>query len=130
MNSNCEYLWTSFSDEEVEGEFRSSMTAELATYLPWLQGQPDGADTENHVAVQVKSKLWKDAQKKEEYCSACDLHKSLVFTLIGVCKNTYFGKYLYITAKTDTCCCFLCYILVSFSPPGCLQMATYFNLAS
>ena len=100
MNSSCEYMWTAFSDEKVEGEFRNSMTGELATYLPWLQGQPDGADTENHVAVQVKSKLWKDAQKKEEYCSACDLHKSLVFTLIGVCKITYFGKYLYITTQT------------------------------
>ena len=94
MNSSCEHLWTPFSDEDVEGEFRSSVTAQAPTYLPWKQGQPDGADTENYLAVQVKSKLWKDAHKNEKYCSACDINKSLVFTLIGVCKDTYFGKKL------------------------------------
>ena len=93
MNSGCKYLWTPLSDEEDEGEFRSSNAKQPATYLPWLQGQPDGVDTENHVVVEVKSKLLHDFNKNEEHCAPCDLKKSLVLTLIGVCMNTYFGNY-------------------------------------
>ena len=92
MNSSCEHVWTPIFDEEIEGEFRSSITGQLATYQPWQEDQPGGGDTENHVAIHVKSKLWMDTHKSKEYCSACDLQKTLVFTLIGVCKNTYFGR--------------------------------------
>ena len=94
MKSSCKVVWTPIIDEEVEGEFRSSTTGQLATYQPWLGDQPSGGDTENHVAIHVKSKLWMDTPKMEEYCSACDLPKTLVFSLIGICKHTYFGKKL------------------------------------
>ena len=94
MKSSCKHVWTPIFDEEDEGEFRSSITGQLATYQPWQEDQPNGGDIENHVAIHVKSKLWMDTPKMEEYCSACDLPKTLVFSLIGICKHTYFGKKL------------------------------------
>ena len=92
MNSSCKYVWTPISDEEVEGEFRSSITGDIATFQPWAEAQPNGGDAANNVAIILESKLLNDAPKYEEFCSACDLHKTLVFSLIGVCKHTYFGK--------------------------------------
>ena len=94
-NNSCKYVWTPITDEEVEGEFRSSITSQLATFLPWEKHQPNGGDAENHVVILMQSMLWADNSKYKEAFSACDLHKNLVFTLIGVCKHTYFGKQLF-----------------------------------
>ena len=73
---------------------RNNITGQIATYLPWQETQPAGGATENHVAIHVESKLWKDTHKDNEYCSACDLNETLVFTLMCVCKHTYFDKKL------------------------------------
>ena len=92
MNSSCKHVWTPISEEEVEGEFKSSVTGQLATFQPWKENEPVLGDTNKHVAIDVESKLWDDQHKSEKYCSACDLYRTLVFTLIGVCKQTHLGK--------------------------------------
>ena len=92
MNSSCEYVWTPISEEEVDGEFRSSVTGQLGSFQPWKENQPVFGDTNKHVAIDMASKLWDDMHKSEKYCSSCDLHNTLIFTLIGVCKHTYLGK--------------------------------------
>ena len=92
MNSTCKTVWTSISDEEVEGEFRSSETGKLITFLPWNDDQPNGRRTQNHVGLDVKPKLFRDVHRSKQYCSACDLNKTLVVTLIGGCEDTPFGK--------------------------------------
>ena len=92
MNSSCDYVWTPISEEEVEGEFRSSVTGQIASFQPWKENQPVTGDSDKHVAIDVESMLWDDKHKSEKYCSACDIHKNLVFTLIGVCEHTYLGR--------------------------------------
>ena len=92
MRSSCNYVWTPITDDEIEGEFRSSVTNQLVTYLPWMKEQPNGEETQNHVAIQMKSKRWNDLDKTSKECSSCDLYKTLTFSIIGVCKDTYLGK--------------------------------------
>ena len=92
MNSSCDYVWTPISEEEVEGEFRSSVTGNIASFQPWKENHPVAGVSDKHVAIDVESMLWDDKHKSEKYCSACDIHKNLVFTLIGVCEHTYLGR--------------------------------------
>ena len=92
MNSSCIFVYTSVSDEEVEGEFRSNVTGQLMAFQPWVEGQPNGKEEQNHVVFDVKSKLWYDMHRSVQYCSACDVNKSLTFTLLGGCGDASFGK--------------------------------------
>ena len=95
MNSSCNFVYTSVSDEEVEGEFRSNVTGQLMAFQPWSEGQPNGKEEQNHVVFDVKSKLWYDMHRSVQYCSACDVNKSLTFTLLGGCGDASFGKNLF-----------------------------------
>ena len=102
MNSSCTQVWTPINDEEVEGEFKSSVTGNVVTYQPWLEGMPNGGETQNHVAINMEFKMLQDNHKSELRCSACEINKALKLTLIGVCKDTYFGK----LASTGLSCIF------------------------
>ena len=95
MNSSCSFVWTSISDEDQEGEFRSSITGEIITFQPWFEGQPNGKEGQNHVAFEIKSKRLYDDHQIRQHCSACDLQKSLTVTLLGGCEDTSFGKHLF-----------------------------------
>ena len=53
MNSTCDSIWTPYTDEEVEGQFKSSVTGQLVNYLPWVVSQPDGAETENFISINM-----------------------------------------------------------------------------
>lgn len=95
-NSSCDRIWMPITDEEAEGQFKSSITGKLSTYLPWRKGQPDGGAEENYVGIDVAEKAYWDTNKNYAACVACDAYKTTVFSLIGVCENSYFGKYFLI----------------------------------
>ena len=97
MNSTCENIWTPFIDKEVEGEFRSVVNGELATYLPWSNRQPDGGDQENYVMIWAVSRLYFDVHNRHLSCLSCDLKKTREFFLIGVCKQSYFSEFYFFT---------------------------------
>ena len=92
VSTTCDIVWTPIVDKEVEGVFKSSITGEIATYLPWREGKPDGGDGENIVVIEVKNKQYNDRGDGRRYCTSCDISKSTEFSLIGVCKNSYFGE--------------------------------------
>ena len=92
VRTTCDIVWTPIVDKEVEGVFKSSITGEIATYLPWREGKPDGGDGENIVVIEVKNKLYNDRGDGRRYCTSCDISKSTEFSIIGVCKNSYFGE--------------------------------------
>ena len=79
-------------DKEVEGVFKSSITGEIATYLPWREGDPDGDDGINSVVIEFKNKLYNDRDGGRPSCTSCDITKTTEFSIIGVCKNSYFGE--------------------------------------
>ena len=99
MNNSCKGIWTPFIDKEKEGEFKSSVTGKLASYLPWKEGEPNGGNKENYVIIHPKDKSYHDVDKNYPFCTTCDIHKSTVFTLIGVCKDSYFGIIFFILTK-------------------------------
>ena len=95
MNSSCDWIWTPLFDEEVEGQFKSSITGKIATFLPWDLEQPNGYETENHIAINVKAKLYNDLTKFINICAACDVKRTTVFYLFGVCEHSYFGNFAF-----------------------------------
>ena len=92
MNTSCEFVWTPLTDEDQEGEFRSIVTGELATFLPWHEESPNGGDDENHIAIHFPSGKYYDYYKGMVACPICDVPKDMVFSFMGVCKKTYFGN--------------------------------------
>ena len=92
MNSTCDNVWTPIGDKEVEGVFKSIITGEIATYLPWSEGKPDGGVGESIAVIEVKNKLYNDKAESRRHCISCDLSKTTEFSLIGVCQNSYFGE--------------------------------------
>ena len=52
-------------------------------------------ERKNNDLFEVKSKLWIATHRSTGWCSACDLNKTLTFTLIGGCRDTSFGKNLF-----------------------------------
>ena len=90
--ASCDFVWTPFTDEEHEGEFRSDVTGELATFLPWHEESPNGGNDENHVTIHIPSGAYYDYYKGLDGCPVCDLPKGTVFSFLGVCKKTYFGN--------------------------------------
>ena len=70
------------------------MTNKLASYLPWEVSNPNGFKDENFVLLSISSKGYIDnVRTKKASCTACDIGIMTEFYLIGVCKETYFGKY-------------------------------------
>ena len=94
MKSLCDFVWTPLYDEDVEGQFKSIVTGQLASFLPWNANRPDGADEENHVAFHLTSQKYDDNDKMDKHCVTCDLYKSTEFVMQGVCKDTHFGRLL------------------------------------
>ena len=93
MNTSCEYVWTPYVDEQVDGHFISSVTGKLLEDLEWEENQPNGGVYENNLAINIKSKLYNDLHATFQHCTACDLYKTTTFSLMGVCKDSYFGKF-------------------------------------
>ena len=92
LTNNCEQIWSPISDEEVEGEFRNTISGQLVTDVPWAQGGPNGNEEQNNVAVELVSGAYNDVHSSEYHCVVCELNKTTQFTLTGVCKDSYFGK--------------------------------------
>ena len=79
------------NEEEEEGQYKSINTGALVFYLPWQSGYPIGL---GHVILRLDSKEYFDTNvtKNTNTCNACDLPTTAIFSLIGVCKDTYLGK--------------------------------------
>ena len=95
INSTCDKVWTPYTDEEVEGQFKSSVTGQLVNYLPWNVDQPDGAETEKFISLNIQSEGFDDSISNRLLCASCDVDKTTEFSLIGVCEDTYFGKVIH-----------------------------------
>ena len=75
--------------EEKEGQYKNINTGALAFYLPWRRG----IHKERYVILMIDSRDYLDiSHAAHSYCNACDLPTTAIFSLIGVCKDTYFGK--------------------------------------
>ena len=90
MNTSCSRVWTPLTDEEEEGKYKSAITGAIAKYLPWYISQPDGLKEENYIAIYTKSSYF-DLSSTIPSCVVCDLYITSELSLIGVCKDTYFG---------------------------------------
>lgn len=58
--TNQGYLWFGLSDATTEGTWLWS-DGSAPTYARWLNGQPDGSNTENHAVLMQNGSQWADA---------------------------------------------------------------------
>ena len=58
--TNQGYLWFGLSDAATEGTWLWS-DGSAPTYARWLNGQPDGSNTENHAVLMQNGSQWADA---------------------------------------------------------------------
>ena len=89
----CKYAWTPFSDKGHENEFQSLEDNSPASFMPWADGQPNGAMVENSVILRLDKRAYFDVVPDfGGVCTACDIPTGLGFQLRGACRTTYLGK--------------------------------------
>ena len=94
----CTYTWTTLSDEGHEGTFRSLMDKTEASFLPWMDGQPNGWTVENSVALSLQMRSILDVPHDYDHaCAACVVPIGLSLQLRGACKTTHLGETSLIT---------------------------------
>ena len=99
----CQDIWTPFTDETSEGKFVSANSGKIATFLPWMKGQPNGGDFQNHLAIRRDNSDnvgYHDAKSGNLFCGSCTLHKTTVFTLWGRCEFTFLDS-SYVLISTE-----------------------------
>ena len=94
-NTNtCQKIWTPITDQEEEGIWRSMESGELVDFLPFDRGQPNSGESDNYITI-VTNKMptpYNDLNEKYRYCFSCNLQRSSVLHLWGVCRDSYLGN--------------------------------------
>ena len=57
--------------------------------MPWTSGYPDGGRQQNVVGFRPKQKEFNDVDMEIEICVSCEIERTTMFTLRGICKNSY-----------------------------------------
>ena len=102
MNSTCEHVWMPITDEEVEGKFKSTVTGEIVSYLPWKGNKPNGGDLENNVILSLDYQIYNDwyqntiGTKYAFTCTSCNLPRNTEYIVFGVCKKSHFGESFFV----------------------------------
>ena len=70
-----------------------SNSGDLATYLPWREGQPNGGEDDNFVGlIPTGNASFLDVSERQLLCVSCKLSTTTRFKLRGLCKGTKLGK--------------------------------------
>ena len=90
LKSLCQKVWTPITDEKEEGFYRSAITEEFPSFLPWDILQPNGLKEQNYAAIEVSSLKYIDwSIIFDQSCVACDLNITTRFFLTGLCEDTF-----------------------------------------
>ena len=91
---SCTDLSLPISDAHHEGEYRKIDDGEMATYLPWWDTEPNGGTTENAVVLRLSLFGYFDVTlHTTQVCVSCSLHRTALFNLRGLCKDSTMGRY-------------------------------------
>ena len=93
ISESCPSLWMPVSDAKKEGFWENTNTNSQAKFLPWTEGQPNGLETQNYVALETENFEFGDTNKKELHCSSCTLKTNAVLNLRGVCEDSLLGDF-------------------------------------
>ena len=99
VSGSCLHSWLPISDAKLEGVWENTNTNSPATFLPWIEGQPNGGRHENYVTLETENFEIRDAPHEEFHCYSCTLKTNATLTLRGVCKDSLLGNYIWEYAK-------------------------------
>ena len=57
--------------------------------MEWTSDFPDGGRQQNFVGLRLKQKEFNDVDMEREICVSCEIKRTTLFTLRGICKNSY-----------------------------------------
>ena len=100
LNSSCEFIWTPLVNARNKGQLQSSVTGRIPSFVLRQVNESVEGDDRNHVGIRVVAKSYLYVPKSRHYCAVCDIYKTAIFSLIGVCEDSYFGNYTVMT-KVD-----------------------------
>ena len=91
---SCENVWTPITDVAEEGKYKSSITGDFSTFLPWEPSEPNGETDENFVLLRLSSLRYFDNIPTiiKPVCTVCEVDVHTIFSLRGVCQESYFGE--------------------------------------
>ena len=69
----------------------------LFSEIQWTPGQPDGERSQNYVVLRTLEKSFNDIHESFKACVSCEVEKSIVFTLRGVCEHSFWDDTEYFT---------------------------------
>ena len=85
----CKYFWTHYTDRYAEGTFVNEISNETMKNIQWKPGKPDGGTGQNCLIIMPLKKWFNDVEQEYDACVSCEVPGSTLFTLRGVCKNSY-----------------------------------------
>jgi hypothetical protein len=92
--SSCSNVWMPISDKAEEGVYRSTNDGTRETFLPWVDGDPNGAEAENNVYLKTALKGYVDISQGYPYCTLCTINSTVTMSLRGLCMDSFIGKNL------------------------------------
>ena len=57
--------------------------------MEWTSDFPDGGRQQNFVGLRPKQREFNDIDLEMEICVSCEIERTTMFTLRGICKNSY-----------------------------------------
>ena len=86
----CKDLWTPLTDHSVEGKFVNLYDGSSPEFLPMLKGQPNGNRDQNclNMFMSFFPTPYTDIECSLKYFSVCQLTKSTLLQLRGLCQNS------------------------------------------
>ena len=85
----CKYFWTHYTDRYTEGTFINEITKKTMKNIQWKPGKPDGGTGQNCLIIMPLKKWFNDVEQEYDACVSCEVPGSTLFTLRGICKNSY-----------------------------------------
>ena len=87
----CTGVWMPVNDDDEEGVFRNTNSGDLATYLPWREGQPNGGEDFVALIPRGNTSLL-DVSEIQLLFVSCKLSTTTRFKLRRLCMGTQLGK--------------------------------------
>ena len=100
VENPCNSIWTPITDWMTEGTFRHLETNSLISYLPWNTklDEPRQSRQRNNVIIHNGNYTTLSLNVSDGFrkmCTFCDLPNHTLISLIGMCRKSYMGEFVF-----------------------------------
>ena len=95
------YIYTGYTDREVEGEWRDVNTGDLITWTNWHKGQPNGGDKQQCCYINVVQGTMGDTSCTRRKCPICRVKHRSKLQLTGVCSQSEIDRFYIFKSQSE-----------------------------